>query len=282
MRLVSFIGREDAGTAIIAGDRIVPILDWFLTGIDLDPEALDDMRRRAAALEGAVGINLDDVEIIAPFPVPGKIVCVGLNYRSHILEMGRAVPEAPTLFAKFSAALLGANDPIVLPSVSHEVDWEAELGVIIGRNARAVSGDEARSAIAGFCVVNDVTVRDWQHRTTQWLAGKTFESTTPLGPCLVTPDDAAIAGRAGFELTCEVDGVEVQRASTTDLVFDPVALVGFLSTIITLNPGDVIATGTPGGVGHARTPPQYLGADSRLVTRIEGIGECVNTCVMGE
>jgi acylpyruvate hydrolase len=242
-----------------------------------DPE----WRRRARDASGATH-DLDALDYAPVVPRPDKIVCVGLNYRSHILEMGRPVPEAPTLFAKFSAALLGANDPIVLPSVSHEVDWEAELGVIIGRNARAVSGDQARNAIAGFCVVNDVTVRDWQHRTTQWLAGKTFESTTPLGPCLVTPDDAAIAGRAGFELTCEVDGVEVQRASTTDLVFDPVALVGFLSTIITLNPGDVIATGTPGGVGHARTPPQYLGADSRLVTRIEGIGECVNTCVMGE
>lgn len=240
-----------------------------------------DWGRRAREASGRVH-DLDALDYAPLTPRPDKIVCVGLNYRSHILEMGRAVPEAPTLFAKFSAALLGANDPIVLPNVSREVDWEAELGVIIGREARAVCGDEARDVIAGFCVVNDVTVRDWQHQTTQWLAGKTFESTTPVGPCLVTPDDPAIAGRVGFELACEVDGVEVQRANTADLVFDPVALVGFLSTIITLKPGDVIATGTPGGVGHARTPPQYLDVGSRLVTRIEGVGECVNTCVMGE
>jgi acylpyruvate hydrolase len=209
---------------------------------------------------------------------PNKIVCVGFNYRSHILEMGRPLPEAPTLFAKFSACLVGAHDPVILPTVSEQVDWEAELAVVIGRRTRAASADDAARAIAGYSVLNDVTARDWQNHTSQWLAGKTFESTTPLGPWLVTSDDPAIAGTPGFDLSCEVDGETVQQACTSDLVFDPCALVSYISTIITLGPGDVIATGTPGGVGHARQPPRYLRPGSRLVTRIDGIGECVNLC----
>jgi acylpyruvate hydrolase len=223
-----------------------------------------------------------DAARFAPLvPSPSKVLCVGLNYRTHILEMGRELPDAPTLFAKFSGALIGATDDIELPSVSDEVDWEAELAVVIGRTVRRVSPEHAASAIAGFSILNDVTVRDWQYRTTQWLQGKTFESTTPLGPYLVTSDDDAIAGLDGLDLSCEVDGDVVQSANTRDLVFGPADLVGYISTILTLVPGDVISTGTPGGVGHARKPPRYLHVGSRLTTRIQGLGECNNRCVAG-
>jgi acylpyruvate hydrolase len=232
-------------------------------------------RERAA---GHVGLSHDSSNLdFAPLiPSPDKIVCVGLNYRAHILEMGREVPKFPTLFAKYRAALIGAKDNIILPSTSEAVDWEAELAVIVGRSGRRLSEAEATSAIAGYSVINDITVRDWQSRTLQWLQGKTFESSTPLGPLLVTTDETAEL--PDHRLVCEVDGEVVQDAQTSDLVFSPSALVAYVSTIITLLPGDVIATGTPGGVGHGRQPPRYLRDGSVVVTRIEGIGECHNTC----
>ena len=198
-------------------------------------------------------VTLDYAPLV---PHPEKTVCVGLNYRSHILEMGRELPEHPTLFAKYSSALIGARDDILLPRVSDKVDWEAELAVIIGAPARHVSVEEAGAAIAGYSVCNDVSVRDFQNRTLQWLQGKTFESSTPLGPALVTLDEFDDA--AGLEITCSVDGEQVQKALTSDLVFGPAALVSYMSDIFTLMPGDVIATGTPAGVGHARMPPRYL------------------------
>lgn len=207
-------------------------------------------------------------------PSPDKIICVGLNYRNHILEMGRELPEVPTIFAKYRSALVGAHDDIVLPSVSDATDWEAELAVVIGRRARHVSVADAPDAIAGFSVLNDVSIRDWQNRTLQWLQGKTFESSTPLGPWLVTADEAPLPHR----ITCELDGEVVQDSTTGDLVFDPATLVSFLSQIVTLEPGDVIATGTPGGVGLARTPPRFLRDGEVVVTRIEGVGELRNTC----
>ncbi len=232
---------------------------------------------RAASAAGAAH-DLDGADYAPLVPQPNKVVCVGLNYRSHILEMNRPIPEAPTLFAKYSAALVGAHDPIVLPSESTEMDWEAELAVVIGRSVRRASAADATAAIAGFSVLNDVTARDFQNNTTQWLAGKTWEGTTPLGPWLVTLDDPAIEGKDGFDLSCEVDGEQMQKANTSDLVFDPAALVSYISTVITLLPGDVIATGTPGGVGHARQPARYLQPGSRVITRIDGVGECENVC----
>jgi acylpyruvate hydrolase len=209
-------------------------------------------------------------------PNPGKIVCVGLNYRNHILEMGRDLPEHPTLFAKFADALIGARDDIDLAPESDCVDWEAELAVVIGRTVRRADAQEAADAIAGFTVMNDVTMRDWQFRTKEWLQGKTFEGTTPLGPVLVTPDELEGGVAPALTMTCSVDGDVVQKADTSDLVFGPVDLVRYASTIMTLRPGDVIATGTPGGVGHARKPARYLADGDTLVTEIDGIGRLKN------
>ena len=208
-------------------------------------------------------------------PRPDKIVCVGLNYRNHILETGREPPEHPTLFAKYRAALIGAHDDIVLPAVSDRVDWEAELAVVIGAPARHVTVEEAPACIAGYSVLNDVSVRDYQNRTLQWLQGKTFEASTPVGPWLVTADESPGPSR---EISCEVSGEQMQKADTADLVFDPATLVAYISDVITLEPGDIIATGTPGGVGGARTPPRFLGEGDVVVTRIAGVGECRNTC----
>jgi acylpyruvate hydrolase len=202
---------------------------------------------------------------------------VGLNYRAHILEMGRELPRFPTLFAKFPEALVGPADPVVLDPASSAVDWEAELAVVVGTRVRRADETAAEAAIAGFAVLNDVTMRDWQYRSAQWLQGKTFEDTTPFGPELVTPDELPGGARPRLALRCAVDGEEVQSADTGDLVFDPVALVSYVSQVLTLHPGDVIATGTPGGVGHARTPSRYLTDGAVLVTEIEHLGRLTNT-----
>lgn len=238
--------------------------------------AREDEAEAAASADGEIR-PLDEASLAPVVPRPGKVLCVGLNYRNHILEMGRDLPEYPTLFAKFADALIGARDDIRLAPESSAVDWEAELTVVIGRTVRRASEDEAVRAIAGFTVMNDVTMRDWQFRTKEWLQGKTFEGTTPLGPVLVTPDELAGGVRPALPLTCRVDDEVMQKADTSDLVFDPVDLVRYASTILTLRPGDVIATGTPGGVGHARKPPRYLSDGATVVTEIEGIGRLANT-----
>ncbi|MET7991030.1 fumarylacetoacetate hydrolase family protein [Amycolatopsis sp. NPDC005232] len=237
-------------------------------------------RERAAAADGPRH-ELSSADLAPVLPRPGKILCVGLNYRGHILEMGRELPEHPTLFAKFAEALVGPADSVSLDEASAAVDWEAELAVVVGAPVRRAGVAEAEAAIAGFAVLNDVTMRDWQYRTVEWLQGKTFEATTPFGPYLVTPDELPGGTRPALELRCTVDGELVQAANTADLVFDPVALVAYVSTILTLRPGDVIATGTPGGVGHARDPKRYLTDGSVLVTEIEGLGTQRNTARLG-
>lgn len=232
-------------------------------------------REAAAAADGrahpAAGADLAPV-----VPRPGKIICVGLNYRHHIREMGRELPRHPTLFAKYPEALVGPRDDVLLPPESDAVDWEAELALVVGRTVRRAGPEQAEAAIAGFAVLNDVTMRDWQYRSPMWLQGKTWEATTPFGPYLVTPDELPGGARPTLRMTATVDGEKVQEADTADLVFDPVALVSYVSTILTLHPGDVIATGTPGGVGHARTPAHYLADGSSLVTEIEGLGRLDN------
>jgi acylpyruvate hydrolase len=227
--------------------------------------------------EEAVVLPVAEADFAPVVPRPGKVICVGLNYRAHILETGRELPEYPTLFAKFADSLLGPRDDLVLPSVSERVDWEAELGVVIGRPLYRATAEQAAAAIAGYTVVNDVSMRDWQRRTSQFLQGKMFEHSTPAGPFLVTADE--VGNAADLEIGCEVDGVVMQQARTSDLLLGPAEIAAYASQVITLRPGDLIATGTPAGVGDARKPPVYLRPGNVLRTWIEGLGECVNRCV---
>jgi acylpyruvate hydrolase len=254
--------RIDGGTAVETGDDDVG-------------EMLRAGRLEAAASADGARHDLANADLAPVVPAPGKIVCVGLNYRTHILEMGRELPEYPTLFAKYPEALIGPRDEIRLPPESSKIDWEGELAVVIGQRVRRASREHAETAIAGYAVINDITMRDYQYRTPQWLQGKTWEGTTPFGPVLVTPDELPV----GAEMTTSIAGEELQRNRIDDLVFSPGDLVTYISTIVTLNPGDVIATGTPGGVGHARNPVRYLSPGQTLTTRIDGIGELVNTTV---
>ncbi|MGI5132366.1 fumarylacetoacetate hydrolase family protein [Pseudonocardia sp. CA-107938] len=264
--------RTTAGTAAVRVDDEAAV---ELGAADLGEFlARPDWRATAESASGTRH-ELAGLDYATLVPRPEKVFCVGLNYRNHILEMGRELPEYPTLFAKFARALVGAYDPVELPAGSEQVDWEAELGVVIGAEVRHASPEQAAAAIAGYTVVNDVTARDFQFRSVEWLQGKTFERSTPVGPWLVTD---ALPG----EISCTVDGDVVQQADTSDLVFSPADLVAYISQIITLVPGDLIATGTPGGVGHARKPARYLAEGSELVTRVEGVGEQHNAVVKGD
>ncbi|MGI5288797.1 fumarylacetoacetate hydrolase family protein [Nonomuraea polychroma] len=269
MRLATLRLPRRTTAARIDGEHAVEIGAPDVGALLADPQ----WREIAAAADGPRH-PLSTADLAPVVPRPGKIICMGLNYRNHILEMGRELPEHPTVFAKFAEALTGPYDDIVLPAVSQAMDWEAELAVIIGTTARHVPAEQAPACIAGYSVLNDVTARDYQNRTLQWLQGKTFEASTPFGPYLVTPDE--VEG-ASMTLVCEVDGEGMQQADAGDLVFSPAELIAYLSEILTLRPGDVIATGTPGGVGHARKPPRYLADGSKVVTRISGVGELVNT-----
>ena len=219
--------------------------------------------------------DLDGLDFAPVVPSPGKNVCVGLDYRSHIIEMGRELLEYLSLFAKFSDTLIGAHHDVVISSVTGALDWAAELAVVIGAPVRHADLAAAEAAIAGYCVLNDITARDWQYRTVEWLQGKNFESTTPLGPYLLTADAVDIS-TAATEARLEEN--VVQSAKLSDLVFTPVDLVAYLSTIFTLRPGDVIATGTSGGVGHARDPRRYLSPGAVLTTSITGFVACRNVC----
>ena len=233
--------------------------------------AQSDWRERATTADGTRH-QLGSADFGPLVKRPGKIFCVGLNYATHILEMGRDLPDYPTLFAKFADALVGPNDVITLDPASDAVDWEAEMAVVVGESVRRASRDEAERAIAGFGAFNDITMRDWQYRSMQWLQGKTFEATTPFGPYLVTPDELPGGTRPSLDVHCAVDGETVQTSNTSDLVFDPATLIGYISQITTLHPGDAIATGTPGGVGHARDPKRYLTDGAVLTTAIQGLG----------
>jgi acylpyruvate hydrolase len=271
MRLATLRLNGTTTAARVVDDHAVPLPFRDVGELLADPGWRD--------LHGAqeLAIPVAEAAFAPVVPAPSKIICVGLNYRSHILEMGRELPTSPTLFTKFADTFIGANDPIVLPAVSDEVDWEVELAVVVGRPLHRVDEARAREGIAGYTVLNDVSMRDWQWHTTQWLPGKAFDATTPVGPWLVTPDEIDHAD--DLELRCEVDGEVMQRSRTSDLVFSPAQVLAYISQFATLRPGDVVATGTPGGVGSARDPRVFLRPGQRMRTVIEGIGECVNDII---
>jgi acylpyruvate hydrolase len=266
MRLATIIDGPDTRAVRVEDEGLV-----LLPARDVG-ELLHDRDWRAVASTSGQVVPAESARMAPVVVNPGKIICAGLNYRAHIEEMGRPVPQFPTLFTKFSESLIGANDPIQLPPESNALDWEAEIAVIVGTSVRRADRERAMSSIAGYTLLNDVTARDWQNRTAQWLPGKTFEGSTPIGPWLVTPEELAPDVRIEGLLNGEV----VQSASFADLVFDAADLITYISTFVTLNPGDVIATGTPGGVGHAETPPRYLSAGDVFSVRATGLGALNN------
>ena len=211
-----------------------------------------------------------------PIDRPGKIICVGLNYRDHAEEQGTDLPTAPLLFAKWGNTLIGPGDPIAIPSIVTKCDYEAELGVVIGERVRDVSAENALEAVAGYVCVNDVSARDLQFGDGQWTRGKSLDTFCPMGPALVTADE--VPDPQALAIECRVNGEVMQQATTADMFFGVAAIISHCSQAFTLEPGDVIATGTPGGVGIFRDPPVLL-ADGDVVTvEIEGIGRLSNPC----
>jgi acylpyruvate hydrolase len=247
----------------IEGDKGIVLEGFADVGAVLAAGALEKV-----AAQAGVATQLANAQFAPVVTAPAKIFCVGLNYRAHIDEMGRTAPAYPALFTKHARALIGAGEAIVLPPESSAVDYEGELAVIIGRPGRRLTVAEAGEVIAGYTVMCDTSMRDWQYRTSQWHQGKTWESSTPLGPWMITADELD----PGAELTTRVGGQVVQRAAIADLVFSPAELVSYISTFITLESGDVIATGTPGGVGHAQQPPAYLKAGQEVEIHLSGLG----------
>jgi acylpyruvate hydrolase len=267
MRWATIRTVDGTRAAIVEGDAL----------LELDCRDVGELLARGDAQETGVVHDLAAADYAPVVTHPGKIICQGLNYRSHILEMGHELPTHPTLFAKFREALIGAHDDIVLPATSDAVDWEAELALVIGTRVRHASASEAAAAIGGFTVANDVTMRDWQYRSLEFLQGKTWEHATPVGPWLVTPDEVGGVD-PDLAIGCEVDGVVRQDARTADLVFSATDLVAYASEFVTLEPGDLVLTGTPAGVGHGMKPPVYLQAGQVVRTVIEGVGELRNPC----
>lgn len=224
--------------------------------------------------DSKIVLNKSEVKIEAPILKPNKIVCVGHNYREHILEMKREIPEFPVIFAKFSNTIIGPEDDIPLAPITEQLDYEAEFTFVIGKRAKNVSKEEALDYVAGYTIVNDVTARELQRRTIQWLQGKTLDGSAPMGPWLVTKDE--IPNPHELEVVLTVNGEERQRSNTKNLVFNVNYLVEFLSSIMTLEPGDVICTGTPGGVGVARDPQAFLQDGDVVRIEIDQIGVLEN------
>ncbi|MFP5114014.1 fumarylacetoacetate hydrolase family protein [Bacillaceae bacterium C204] len=218
--------------------------------------------------------DVHEVKVEAPVPAPGKMICVGHNYREHILEMKRELPPYPVVFAKFANTVIGPQDDIPFFPISEQLDYEAEFTFVIGKRARNVSQADALDYVAGYTIVNDVTYRDLQRRTLQWLQGKTVEGSAPMGPWLITTDE--LQNPSGLEVVLTVNGEERQRSNTANLVFSVQYLVEFLSNLMTLEPGDVILTGTPGGVGVARNPQVFLKDGDVVEIKIDQIGSLEN------
>lgn len=237
----------------------------------------------------ATAIDLDSVRVHSPLLTPPKIIGVGMNYADHAAEVGAELPEEPVFFSKFANTLVGSGDPIVLPVESTKIDWEAELVAVIGKAGRNISASDALDYVAGYSVGNDVTARDWQMQKPmrQWLLGKTFDTFLPLGPYLVTRDE--VEDPQALHITCEISQVdaggessEIVQDALTKLHFDVPALIAYLSRVVTLEPGDLILTGTPGGVGMSRSPRRYLKDGEVLITSIKGLGTLRNPVVSSQ
>lgn len=272
MRLAT-VRREGATVAVrVDTDDSATVIDGFADLSELLADA--DWKNLAENASGAT-VALADADYAPVVPSPGKVICVGLNYGTHIQEMGRELPQYPTLFSKFKEALTGPYDDVVVPAyAAAELDWEAELAVVIGKQAYQVAEADAEDYIAGYSVINDYTMRDYQYRTLQWDQGKTFEKTSGFGPFLSTDY------KLGTRIETRLEGEVMQSASTDDLVFTPVKLVDYISHIVTLQPGDVIITGTTGGVGHARKPARYIQDGETVEVSIEGLGTVKNKTIV--
>ncbi|MPZ69410.1 MAG: fumarylacetoacetate hydrolase [Actinobacteria bacterium] len=259
MKLISYRG----GFGRVEGDEVIPM------GTDI----LDYLR--SGASEDGAPLRSTSVVRLPPVPAPGKIVCIGLNYRDHVKETGQEAPVQPVLFPKFGNSVVGPGEPVVIPDATEQVDYEAELGVVIGKRASRVSPTEALGYVAGYTCINDVSARDLQFSNGgQWLRGKAVDTFLPSGPWMVTADQ--ISDPQSLSIRCLLNGSVMQDSNTSEMVFGVAELISFISQTLTLEPGDLIASGTPAGVGFVRDPAVFLKPGDEVAIEISGIGTLTN------
>ena len=281
MKVVTFERANLRAAGVLAGDRVIS-----LAGAGF-PDMLAVL---ASGTEGRAKIDLfvsdppadaamplSSVRLLAPVPRPPKLICVGLNYRDHAAETNAKIPEVPTIFAKFSNVVIAPSDAIVLPKNSRKPDYEAEFMFVIGTGGRHIAAGDWKKHVFGYTVFNDVSARDYQVATSQWMMGKAFDTFAPMGPWITSADEIADPHALDIKLT--IAGEVLQHSNTRELIFKIPDLVAFLSSVVTLEPGDVVATGTPSGVGFARKPPRYLQPGDEVVVSIEGLGELRNPVI---
>ena len=281
MRFVTLQREGYAEPGVLSGGELIGIggagFDSVLSVIAGGADALDRVGRWLKNPPPGEFFDPARTRLPAPLPKPPKIVCIGLNYSDHAAESNLPIPETPTVFAKFQTAVTGHRHPIVLPKNSSKPDYEAEFAVVIGQGGRHIPEERWREHVFGYTIANDVSARDFQMATTQWMIGKTFDTFAPIGPAIVTADE--IADPHNLDISLTLSGEVMQSSNTRHLIFGVPKLIAFLSSVFTLEPGDIISTGTPGGVGFARQPPRWLKPGDEVVVRVEGLGELVNPVV---
>ena len=281
MKFVTFQGASRAEAGVVLDDRVIGLAG---AGFANMLAVLASGAAGRAKIETFVSnppadstFPLASVRLLAPVPRPPKLICVGLNYRDHAAEAHQEIPKVPTIFAKFSNVVIGPGEAIVLPKISRKPDYEAEFMFVIGAGGRHIAAQNWQRHVFGYTVFNDVSARDFQSATSQWMIGKTFDTFGPMGPYLVSSDE--IPDPHALDISLSIGGEVLQHSNTRELIFKIPDLVAYLSSVFTLEPGDVMATGTPAGVGFARRPPRYLQAGDEVVVTIEGVGELRNPVV---
>jgi len=287
MRFLSFEANGQAGIGwvkdIHATDFVnltlaAPELPRNLKDLICTPGGLDAADAAARKAPASAVQAISSVTMLPLIPNPGKIVCMGLNYADHAKEGGNARPEYPSFFLRGNSSMVGHNQPIVRPKASTQLDYEAELAVIIGKKARHLTADNALDCIAGYSCFNDGSIRNYQRKSSQWTIGKNFDATGPFGPCLVTPDELPL-GAAGLRIQSRLNGKVMQDANTDVFLWNVIEALRIITECMTLEPGDVIITGTPAGVGYARTPPVWMAPGDVCEIEVEGVGSLSNPIV---
>jgi acylpyruvate hydrolase len=285
MKLTMFAKGKGAALGLVEGETVIdlgaadPSLPKDLAGlIAAGPNALANAKTAATKAPAAAKLMLGTVKPALPIARPDKFICVGLNYALHAKEGGHPIPTYPSFFLRVPTSLTAAGAPVLRPKASIQLDYECELTIVIGKGGRHIPEAKALDHVFGYTLFNDVSVRDFQRKTTQWTPGKNFDSTGPLGPWIVTADELP-PGASGLRITTRVNGETMQDSNTSDMIFSTANVVATLSEFMTLEPGDLIATGTPSGVAHARKPPAWMKAGDTVEVEVEGIGVLSNPIV---
>src|SRR5690349_12765321 len=278
MRFLTFAVHGKQRPGVLSGQTVSNLSTAGFASLLDFIESGDDGRAKAEKLAASGGgYSLDKVKLLAPIPKPRKLICVGLNYRDHAAETHSEIPSVPTIFNKFATAVIAAGENIVLPKVSKSPDYEAEFAFVIGRGGRNIAGADWPKHVFGYTIVNDVSARDYQRATTQWLMGKTFDTFAPVGPWIVSADE--IADPHNLDIQLEIGGERLQNSNTRELIFKIPDLIAYLSSVFTLEPGVIVSTGTHAGVGVARKPPRFLRHGDDVVVRVQSIGELRNPVI---